>query len=164
MSDETETEVKEGDEGEVEIAEDGGAGDGTGKRPADSLPRVKADDGETYALTPAWVTQGGVRYVDLQVLDEDDELIEDQYVDAIQTGEGADATYDTATENPDEVTAQLDEIHAGTKRSGPLEEDGETAAAPSEGATEGSDDPGAGASVVLSPADGTPVADAGGGG
>ncbi len=109
---------------------DGGTAE-SGPLFADGLQRVVVEK-DNYALTEAWVTHNDLRFVELQNVYDDGELVNlhDAFSTAIQNGKGETATYTLDPRTPvsrldavllDRIIERLEEIREGAAESGPLD-------------------------------------------
>lgn len=92
----------------------------------DDLPRVVSQDDGHYALTPAWATYQGERFVLLQYIEENGDLADNDEDDSPylvareETNDGV-TTYDDDPEYHGRVEERLHAILRGEAESGPLE-------------------------------------------
>lgn len=92
----------------------------------DDLPRVASKDDGHYALTPAWVTHQGERFVLLQYIDNNGRLDNgdaDPYLVALEETNDGVTTYDDNPEYHERVGVE-ERLHAilrGEAESGPIE-------------------------------------------
>ena len=90
---------------------------------------IEESSGKTYALSGAWVTLKNVKYVRLQNVGKDLEIVPGTYVLAIERQKDDATTYELAnfdikdSDSPmsDRIEDRLDAILAGKAESGPLE-------------------------------------------